>query len=54
MSTNWIAMIVTFDSIWLVGLMFYVYSWIKTRTWPFELSDDELVKRVFGGNRRNK
>ncbi len=47
MSSNAIAGLAIFGGIWVIGLMFYIYSWIKTRTKPFELSDDELIKRVF-------
>ena len=34
--------------LWLGGVVVYIYSWIKTKTWPFQLSDDELFRRVFG------
>lgn len=53
MSSNAIAAISIFGGIWLIGLMFYIYSWVRTRTKPFELSDDELVRRVFGDKEKD-
>jgi len=53
MSSNAIAAISIFGGIWLIGVIAYIYSWIKTRTKPFELSDDELFKRAFGDKEKD-
>lgn len=34
-------------SLWLGGVIGYIYSWIKTKTYPFQLSNDELFRKVF-------
>lgn len=54
MSADVIAALATFGGIWLCGVGFYIYGWVKTRTKPFELSDDELVKRVFGDKEKDE
>lgn len=33
--------------VWLLGVFLWVYAMIKTHTKPFELRDDELIKRAF-------
>lgn len=33
-------------SLWLSGVIGYIYSWVKTKTWPFQLSDDELFRKA--------
>ncbi len=53
MSANGIAFLATFGGIWLIGAICYVYSWIKTRTKPFELPDDELFERAFGDKEKD-
>lgn len=52
MSADAIAALATFGGIWLCGVGVYIYSWVKTRTKPFELSDAELIARVFGGKKK--
>ncbi len=34
--------------LWLFGIGSYIFAWIKTKTLPFELSDDELFSKAFG------
>lgn len=34
--------------IWIPPLLFFVLAWIKTKTLPFQLPDDELFARAFG------
>ena len=33
--------------LWFIGVLCYVYAWIKTRTFPFQLRDDELFSKAF-------
>ena len=54
MSSNAIAAISIFGGVWLIGVIFYIYSWIKTHTKPFELPDDELFERAFGDKEKDE
>ena len=53
MSSDAIAGFAIFGGIWFIGVLVYIYSWIKTRTWPFELSEDELLERAFGDKEKD-
>lgn len=35
-------------SLAVLGLCLYLYMWVKTKTWPFEISDEELFAKAFG------
>lgn len=39
--------------VWGIVMGIYAYMLIKTRTLPFQLSDDELFERAFLGRRHN-
>lgn len=46
MEAEHIVALCTLGSLWLGGVIGYIYCWIKTRTWPGQLSDDELIRKA--------
>ena len=48
MKVETIVAISILGGLWFLGVCIYVCAWIKTKTWPFQLSDDELFSKAFG------
>lgn len=48
MSEGHLLALLILGGLWVSGVLAYLFAWVKTRTWPGQLEDDELFKRAFG------